>query len=306
MTHKFVEHGALLEHKSKNVVPIRIITEGRGTTAHYSRELLEANKDRFANLPMFMNHPHDPNRPWERDVTTIAAKTGPKVEYKVVDGVAGLYTEAHVGSKWQGFVEEFGDVLDVSVYVAGTGQEDEDGIVVAESFVDDPYNSIDFVVAGGRGGKVLRAMESYRAIENSGPDGSEPGSEASGSANTKKARKMDEEQFKTLMESLAPVIQFVANQQKKAEEESEVQKTMVSVEQAVANYAAAEKAISEADLFDSQKQALREEARKGADITPLLESAKKVHDEAIEATRLSEGFITQGSGQAHDYRIAGL
>lgn len=163
------ENGSLVASEARDgVFPIRIITEGEGSSGIYTRELLETYKDVFANRPMFMNHPLDPDKPWERDVMAIAARTLPTVEYRVEDGIGALYTQAKVRKEYIPFIEEYGDLIGVSVYIAGVGEKREDGKVMVEAFdASDPYASVDFVVAAGRGGRIERAMESFRAIEAS-------------------------------------------------------------------------------------------------------------------------------------------
>lgn len=168
MNTHLMEHGKLVETKGRNgVFPIRIITEGQGSSGFYSRELLETYKDVFAGRPMFMNHPKDPNKPWERDILGISGRLSPKVEAREVDGVMGLYTEATVRKEYREFVEEFADVIGVSVYIAGDGRQDGDRYIVESLDGDDPYSSVDFVVAAGRGGRVEQMIESYRSIEAS-------------------------------------------------------------------------------------------------------------------------------------------
>jgi len=167
-TRKLAEHGALLESKNgSGKFRVRIITEGKGSSGVYSRELLENYKDVFAGRPMFLNHPKDASKPWERDVRDIAGRISPQVEYAVEGGVAALYADVSVDARWRDFIAEYADVIGVSIYASGEGRE-EDGEYIVESFDgDDPYTSVDWVVAAGRGGRVERMLESYRQIEAS-------------------------------------------------------------------------------------------------------------------------------------------
>lgn len=169
MTTRLLEQGSLVEAKRSNgTFPVRIITEGKGSSAVYPREVLERYKDVFAGRPMFRNHPKDPNRPEERGIEGIIGRLGPVVEAREVDGVLGLYAEATIPDpQWAKFVEDYSDVIGVSVYIAGEVVE-QGGERVLESFDgSDPYSSVDFVVAAGRGGRVERAMESLRILETS-------------------------------------------------------------------------------------------------------------------------------------------
>jgi hypothetical protein len=198
---KLVEQGTLVEAKGQDgVFPIRIITEGKGSSGTYSRELLEQYGSVFANRAMHMNHPKDPNQPWERDVLGIAARTGEVRVGEDEQGRVALYTEAKVRKEYREFVEEFGDLIGVSIFASGEGRE-ENGEYIVESFDgDDPYTSVDFVVAAGRGGRVEKMMESYRAIETSAGKPADDDAATASVENKEKENKMDAE-LKALIEA---------------------------------------------------------------------------------------------------------
>lgn len=303
----FIEHGKFIESKRPDgSFPVRIIKEGAGSTGLYFREALERSKDVFAGLPVYANHPPEPEKPWTRDVTTIMGKLGKSVEYREVDGVAGLYTEFFPGKSHAEWVDEFSEFLDMSIYVGGEPKRDESGAPVldeqgrrtVEYFIGgDPYNSVDLVVAGGAGGTVMRAMESLRAIEASiNDDGVKPGT----ASVQEKEKEMNPEEIKALIaESLKPFTDFIAEQKANQEKLVEQDALEKDAESRVQKYAEAEKLISEANLLPSQVESLRAEAIKGVDIAPLIESAKKIRDEAVSAVsveRLVEGRVTGNAG----------
>lgn len=301
-TRKLHEQGALIESKGTNgVFPIRIITEGVGSSGVYSRELLEKSKDVFANVPMFLDHPVDPEKPWERSVKSIASRTGKTVEYKIVDGVAGLYTEAKVRAEYVPFMEEYGDLIGVSIYVGGEGSE-VDGKYVVESFDgSDSYRSVDWVVAAGRGGRIERAMESMRAIENSvGETDGKPSAEAS--AQEKDKEKKMEEEIKALRSMLET---FIAESKATATEKVQAEADASAVESEVEARVAALESIDSAELLPSQVESLRAAVKGGVkDVAPLIESAKKIRDEAkADAIKVaeSEGHIVDGGTRSVEH-----
>lgn len=156
----------------KGVFEARLIDEGQGSSGYYSKELLQKyGPTTFSeNRPCFANHATDAD--WEngRDVTKIMGKLVSNAEYREdADGKGALYAQVKVRPEWVDFVEEYKDVIGMSVSVSGQATEGEvDGrqTMIVESFDDtDPYRSVDFVVAAGRGGKVERMLESAKAIE---------------------------------------------------------------------------------------------------------------------------------------------
>jgi hypothetical protein len=320
---RLTEHGRFVEGKRPNGhFPIRIIVEGSGQSGEYLREALENPDSRnvFSGLPMFANHPPDPEKPWTRDVTTIMGRVGQTIEYKILpDGKAAVDSEMIPDSRWASFVEENKDLLDISIYVAGKPKRDESnqpvlndrGFPLVESFVGgDPFNSVDVVVAGGAGGTFLRAMESFRELTNSPQvEGAQPGVIPT----QEKENKMDEKQFETFMESLKPLIAFVAKQEADTTARQAENAAVATAEEAVANFAAASKAIADAELLPSQVESLTASAIKGEDVFPLIESAKKIRDEAlstVSAQAIDAGYTETGrvveGVNSYDFSMPGV
>lgn len=305
---KLFEAGKLVEGKtSRGTWPIRIITEGKGSSGVYSRELLEAHKDVFANRPMFGNHPADPSKPWERSPFEIRAKLAPNVEYKVVDGVAGLYGEAIVSPEVSKWLEEFHDIIGVSIFASGDGRE-EDGEYIVESFDGtDPYTSVDFVVAPGRGGGVERVAEAYRALEH--------GSAPADTGNGKDKRTMDEATIKAIIEALlAPVAEKLTKLQESldsavslVESVKDAQPERVEAVDAAGELATA---VAEAQLSEKGTARVLEAVKDGKTVSEAVEAEKALREEYLgEAKRLDEsaGFRFGGSGSdADDFSMDGV
>ncbi|UXO93822.1 prohead protease [Pseudanabaena phage Pan2] len=306
---KIQEHGKLVEsNKGDGRFRVRIITEGKGSSGVYTRDLLENYKDVFAGRPMFMNHPKDPNQPWERDVRDIAGRIAPQVEYAVEDGVAALYADVTVDKRWAEFVAEYQDVIGVSIYASGEGRE-ENGQYIVESFDEsDPYTSVDWVVAAGRGGRVERMLESYRQIETSVGDPAADGGATAISEDEKMGNHMDE--LKALIEALAESVneKFVAL-------EAKVDSVVTLSEQAVSD--AAEKAdafevveelttaVAEAKLPEEGRKRVLEAVKAGKAIAEsvaaekaYVESIRKSLTEAQAEVEAPAGRVVEGAAGA--------
>lgn len=161
----------------KGVFEVTLITEGQGSSGYYSADLLKeyGPKTFNANRPMFANHPTDEEFENGRDITKLMARTVEDSYVVEEDGVSKLKAKIKVRPEWLEFVEEYKDTIGLSIFAAGEAREGEvDGnkTMIVESFdYEDPYRSIDFVVAAGRGGKVDRMVESaQRVIEMTSND----------------------------------------------------------------------------------------------------------------------------------------
>lgn len=310
-TTRLFEHGKLAEAKtSAGTWPIRIITEGKGTSGVYPRTLLENEQNHvFGNRPMFGNHPKDPSKPWERSPFEIKAKLGPNIEYKVVDGVAGLYGEAIVSPEVDKWLEEFHDVIGVSIFASGESYEDENGESIVESFDgSDPYTSVDFVVAPGRGGGVeARMLEAYRAIEASASadEGTAPADRHN--KESKENSPMEIEDLATkvdaLTESLATLTSLLTPL---AENFKPVENPEVDVAAAVES--AYDKAV-EAALPKELRKVVIEAAKNGEDVDAAITAQKAIVDAVrttFEEAAEVAGRFGGSSVDSDDYTISSV
>jgi len=156
--------------EGKGIYEVTLITEGQGSSGYYSKELLEEYGALTfnENRPMFANHPTDEEFDNGRDITKLMARTIEAARVVEEDGVAKLKSKIKVRPEWQDFVEEYKDVIGLSIFASGEAREGEingNKTMIVESFdYTDPYRSIDFVVAAGRGGKVDRMVESAQRV----------------------------------------------------------------------------------------------------------------------------------------------
>lgn len=161
-----------VESKGEGIFLLKIISEGQGSSGYYSRELIEnyAPAVFTKGTLSYANHSTMEELNAGRDITKIVGKlNGDAYVAEDEDGKMSAWAEYKVRPEWQGFVEEYMDSIGASIFVSGEASEGEvDGVktMVVESLdADDPYKSVDLVAAAGRGGKVERMLEAYRATE---------------------------------------------------------------------------------------------------------------------------------------------
>src|SRR5690606_20625867 len=158
--------------KGKGIFLLKSINVGHGSSGYYSRELLENYGPAVISKGTLSYAMHCTMEELNagRHINKIVGKLNsdayvPEDE----DGKAALYGEYKVRPEWVHFVEESKDSIGASIFVSGEFTEGEvDGIktnIVESLDADDPYKSVDLVAAAGRGGKVERVLEAYRATE---------------------------------------------------------------------------------------------------------------------------------------------
>lgn len=296
MTRAIVESGTILEGTaSEGGIPVRIIREGKGSTATYTRAFLESNAQVFANRPMYISHPEDPSQPWKRNVDHIAGRTGKVVEYKIVDGVAGLYSTLTPREKYRDLVEDFGDLFGVSVYAPDSvGDEDDSGDYIVESVPDSPLISVDLVPAAGAGGRIEALIESIAAIEQTKPGVTSASQEKEEMENNKEIVEAFNA-LKSLVESL--IAKLDGNVQAEAQAKVDAEAITSAVAEALAEFDSKRKVIEETELLPAQRESLIEAAKRGDDISPLIEKEKKVFNEAKSLTETFTEGRSFGGGK---------
>lgn len=156
--------GVPVTSKGNGIFEVRLIQSGWGSSGYYSESLLEEfGPATFTkNRPMFANHPTGGDA--SRDVRDIMGKLTSDAVFR--DG--SLFAEIKVDERYAGFVDEYKDVIGLSIHASGSGSRGEmdgrEGLLVEEFNTADPYTSVDFVVAAGAGGKVERMLESAKTI----------------------------------------------------------------------------------------------------------------------------------------------
>ncbi len=106
---------------------------------------------------------------------------------------------------------------------------------------------------------------------------------------------MEIEKVVEAVEALTAQVSALVADKKNAEAvEVQAQADAEAVATAVEAFEAAVKAVDEAELLSPQKAEILEAAKKGADVAPLIESAKAVRDAAVEAVKSSDEQIVEG------------
>lgn len=306
------ESGVLERKSAKGTYPVTIITEGQGSSAYYSGDLLESQHSAFDNAVSFMDHPENPERPWERSVTRIGGRiVGETWTEKTEDGLVAVRGNWKPRKEYAEFVEEYFDVLGLSIYIGAKGEanDDEGTFHVTEFDATDPYKSVDVVVAAGRGGKFNAAMESARQIESSlgTPRADKPAVEASAEEEegNMELKEVVEAQSAKIDALAAAVSELKDTLAAKATAEAEAEAVTAAVAEAMSAYTEKVEAINAAeDLLPSQRTALLESARNGEDIATALESARVIASEAKAAfgaqnEEPADGFVYE-SGRASE------
>lgn len=282
LTRNLLEAATLVETTNEGKWRVRIISEGRGSSGIYSKELLEKYHTAFDGPVLsYENHPTGWDGPESRNFTQIVGKIdGPTwvdVDERGKTGVYGWYVP---DPDYKERLERYRDNLGLSIYIEGDGHINEDGDFEVDSLNgQDPFRSVDVVIAAGRGGRFeesLKEMYSNRRGESN-----KPGVEAAPEQVEKDAR-MDEKAIAAVEALTAKVTELVDAQKSKAEEAAQHTADDKAVKEAVETYAAKVEAIESAreSLLPSQVKHLMAEAKEGRDVAPLIESYKEMVAEA--------------------------
>lgn len=285
VTRNLIEAASLVSAPSDgDTWRVRLINEGRGSSGIYSAELLENYAHAFNGALSYLNHPE--NGPESRNFTEIAGSVvGETWTERDADGTLGVYANWEPDEDYRRKLEKYKDRLGLSIYISGTGSVNDDGDFLVESFDDeDPFRSVDVVIAAGRGGKFL--SESVKKMYESRRGDSQTSTTA---VEERKEDNMEIADVVKAVEALADQVSaLVAANDQKAEESAQRQADSKAVEAAVTAYDAAVKAIDEADLLKPQVESLRARAARGEDVAEAIAEAKAIKEAAIEATRVTE------------------
>lgn len=168
-TRLYEASGAPSKSLGNGVFEAKIIQTGwnKSGTRYYSESLLEDfGPQTFKSGTLcFANHPTDDEFANGRDLGAIMGRLVSDAEYRE----GALWAKVKVRPQHIEFVEEYKDSIGMSIFASGDGTDGEaegkKGLIVESFVTDDPYTSVDFVVAAGAGGKVERMLESFKASE---------------------------------------------------------------------------------------------------------------------------------------------
>ena len=285
---------------------VRLISEGKGSSGVYTRELLENYYDAFDDVLSFLNHPS--GSPTDRNFTEIAGRIK-KDSVRFVeeaDGLGAIYGDYLPDPQYADKLERYRDKLGLSIYISGGGYvEESSGDFIVESFDrEDPFRSVDIVHAPGARGRFLESMKEVYSAR------SESEKPTVTVAEDERNRMELEEKVDKALELLAGLVSDkAAKSTEAAQVAADEEAAKIAAESAVAHYSAAVKAVEAAELFESQRETILAQAAKGEDVTAVIESAVKVKSEAIAA--LQEAANNEGVGRilgesGTDYVLSGF
>lgn len=302
-TRNLIESASLVDGKSNgDTWVVRLINEGRGSSGVYSAKLLETYGHAFNNAVSFLNHPI--GGPETRNFTELVGRVvGETWTERGEDGTLGVYANWEPDPDHKEKLSRYKENLGLSIYISGTGSEDENGDFLVESLdAEDPFRSVDVVMAAGRGGRFELTESVKKMYESRRSDFVE---ETTTTAVVVKGNEMElEEKIDALVAEIKTLASaIVAEKESAVAAEAQVKADEEAVAKAVESYDAAVKAVDEADLLQPQREALLSAAKRGEDITAAIESAKAVKEAAVEAARVSESAGGREYGTATETRF---
>lgn len=246
--------------KNGDLYRVIVARPGVGSSGTYSEELFRRDAGKLIppGAQAFINH-------GERDPEKMVGVYPDGAHYD--ESEKAVVGDLKVFKHWQDWMREVAPYVGVSLFAMGTA--DEDGNVT--EILDDPYNGADIVARPGlTGSKIDMLYESAVSHSTKTPTVTVAEDGTNG--------EVMEEKLDKLIDLVASLVA-----DKKTEDSAKAQ---VEADEAVAaarveSFAAAVKTVEEAGLFDSQREAILAEAKAGRDVAPLIESAKKIKDEAI-------------------------
>lgn len=295
----FIESAAIVNSDTDaETWRVRLIQEGQGSSGYYSASLLENFGHAFDNTVSYLNHTDDVSK---RNFTEIAGRVVGRVwTEREADGKVGLYANWRPDDDHRRKLEQYRDALGLSIFINGEGRyDDEKDTILVESFdADDPFRSVDVVVAPGANGRLL--TESLKRIyedRDTATSDEKPGVTSALEERVLEMEKDVEERFaalENLLNTLVTKEQAVKAEAAQAEADENAGRIAVEA------YDAAVKAIDEADLPVAVVETLRKSACEGADVTPLIAQAVAIKEasEADVQDRLSESGRVLGSAKS--------
>lgn len=191
-----------------------------------------------------------------------------------------LEAELQPFAHWQDVVDELGPFAEASIFVMG--EKDKDGNVTR--LVPHRSNTVDLVGFAGLNGSGLKEqveslIEQARSIDNPNANPAEE---------RKKETMLDQETRDAIKvavtEALAPLLTSLnaSADEVKAGLQAEADRTVIdaAVDAAMSEYAEKLTAIEAANLLAPQVESLKAAAKRGEDVAPLIEDAKRVVEAA--------------------------
>lgn len=193
---------ALGERKGTRKWFARLIGTGAGNSGVHTEEALKSTGASAWPIGTKINVDHaswreQDERP-EGSLKSVAGIIASTPEYLDESDVPGLYAEVQFGEGWGPFVEEFKDVIGLSIHADGWGDEiNENGLRIIEGYIPSPLNTVDLVTVAGAKGKIIEALESLQPKSDTIENETKPTGEETG---------MTDEDIQKIVEALKPML----------------------------------------------------------------------------------------------------
>lgn len=272
----------------------RIIRAGKGSSGVYTESALRDTGPAAFPAGTKVNVDH---QGWEslmeQPAGTLWTLSGALVSdpVYVFDEALGrgvLEADIEFSQEWAPFVEQFKEIIGLSISAAGWGEEyDDDGAPIIDGFIPSPLNTVDLVTVPGAGGRLLELKEAYRDIigndvDNNGKDeGVKP---EDIQALTEALKAAVAEAFVAIKESLVP--------EPKVEPETEQAKPSDIAEALVA-----------ADLPKSARAKVYEAVEHGAKVEDAIEQEKQYIKELSESFQKPDTGVVNLGASNDDFTI---
>lgn len=298
MTKRYLLEAATLASESASedgTWRVQVIAEGRGSSGVYTAELLENHHHAFDNVLSFRNHPTGWDGPQDRDFTMIAGEVvGETWAERNADGRMAVFANWRPDPEYKDKIARYKDKLGLSIYVEGSGFENESGDFVVDWFnPEDPYASLDVVIAPGARGKFMESAR--RAYENFRNRAEEDGSATADRQTENLEVPMELKDIvdgvsTAIKEALAPLVADVAA----------IQESLKPAEAPEVDLAATVEAVAEAGLPKASRTAVIEAFKAGKSVEDAVKD-EKARVDAIRA-ELAESIKAEGfaSGDGSD------
>ena len=185
---------------------VRIIAAGAGSSGVHTAEALKTTGASAWPIGTKVNIDHQSwEERYDQPAGSLKSLAGAIVTTPVwqEEPVPGLYAEIEVSEQWGPFVEQFADIIGLSITAGYWGDEvNEVGLPIVEGYIPSPLNTVDLVTVPGANGRILSALESYGIIvHDTEPKGKKPMTEEERAA-----------LVADLIEALTPVLQPVVEE----------------------------------------------------------------------------------------------
>jgi len=271
MTHLEESNGFAGQELSGKRWRVRVITEGKGSSANYKGEVLKRDIGLFkAGAKIYMDHAgqiDQENRP-ERSAKEIVGYFTNDATWDEAE--RAVFQEAHIFSDHREWVKEraLAGVIGMSISAEGEVEESDAGEKDLVRLTK--VNSVDIVTEAGRGGKFSTLLESKGAHAADAPE------EEDDMEFPKELAEALDTQDKSVTALVAVVTELVA---KLTPAEPEVQESKKPT------YSEIDKAVTEAELPAPSRATVFAAVESGTDLTEAVKAEKEKVEAIMESAK---------------------